>query len=80
MSNLYNDGLQLAVTHRVQQYIHEAEVDHLQSEMHSREASRWPRQARQALPSLGDGLSSLGDWLKGLNRRGARSMRGQSAG
>ncbi len=76
MSNLYNDGLQLVAANRVQRYIHEAEVDHLQSEMHSREASRWPR---QALPALGDGLSSLGDWLKSLNRRGARSIRGQSA-
>ncbi len=75
----YDDPLQLLATHRSQQYLHEAEIDHLVSGMHPRGTSWWSRQASQVLPALGDGLTRLQERLRPLPKRGAGSIREQSA-
>ncbi len=72
----YDDTLQLIATQRIQQYIHEAEIDHLQSKMHPRGTGWWSRQARSSLGTL---LTSLGGRLITPARSSTPSIREQSA-
>ncbi len=60
----YDDPLQLLAKHRVQQYIHQAELDHLVSEMQPREKSGWAQQIYQPFRFLGQALTGLGERLK----------------
>ncbi|MGB8647253.1 MAG: hypothetical protein WCF84_18590 [Anaerolineae bacterium] len=80
MSNpQYDYMLQLIAKQRMQQYIHEAEIDHLLSKMHPRGSSWWSRQACQPLRHLGHTLTNLGKRLENLDRPDAGSIRTQDA-
>ncbi len=70
-----NFAVRILAEQRMQQYVHEAEIDHLLSQA-PRGRSWW---SRQALPSLGAALASLGERLMTLDRRSARAIREQSA-
>ncbi len=52
---------------RMQKYMREAEIDHLQREMH-------PRQGHRLLKYVGHTLTSLGQRLENLDRQDARAM------
>ncbi len=75
MANGQFDSLQIVAEQRMQRYIHQAEIDHLLAEKHPRGENG---RSRQALSHLGNGLASLGEWIKLLDRRGPRPIREQS--
>ncbi len=80
MSNpQYDYPLQLAREQRIKEYIREAEIDRLQSELHSREWSCWAQRAHHPLHVLGHALTSLGRRLENLDRPDARPMRESDA-
>ncbi len=59
----YDDPLQLLAKQRVQQYVHQAEMDHLASDVHPGRTSQWSRQIRQPFRFLGRALTGLGERL-----------------
>ncbi len=52
---------------RVQEFIREAEIDHVLSERHPREASRWSHLTAAPLRRLGHALTRLGERLETLD-------------
>ncbi len=71
-SQLDQHALASIAGERMQKYIREAEIDHLQREMHSRRGHR-------LLQLFGHGLMSLGQHLENLDRQDARSLRESDA-
>ncbi len=64
---LYGHALESIANQRIQDYIREADVDHLQSELHPSGMGWWSRQARQSLRGLGHALTSLGQHLEAVD-------------
>ncbi len=64
-SQLDQHALESIAAHRIQHYIREAEIDHLQSELH-------PRKGHWLLLHLGHALTSLGRRMENLDRQDAR--------
>ncbi len=71
---LYDHALESIANQRIQDYIREAEVDHLQSALRPRRSSWWSRHARQSLHGLGHMLQDLGHYLESLNRPDVRPI------
>lgn len=69
---LINRAMESIAEQRIQQYIREAEIDHVQSELH-------PRHAHRLLQFFGHLLTSLGQHLENLDRQDARSIRESDA-
>ncbi len=64
---LYDHALQSIAKQRAQDYIREADIDHLLSERHPHGASWWSRQSRRPLQYLGHALTRLGQHLESLD-------------
>ncbi len=64
----YDDPMQNLATYRMQQYIREAEIDHLASKMHPRGTSWWLRQTGRPLSFLGHALTNVGERLMATAR------------
>ncbi len=71
---LYSHALESMANQRIQDYIREADVDHLQSELHPSGTGWWSRHARQSLRGLGHMLQDLGHYLESLNRPDVRPI------
>ncbi len=73
MSNLLeNHAVESIAEQRMQQYRREAEIDHLQRELH-------PRQGHRLLQLFGHVLTNLGRRLENLDTQDARSIRENDA-
>ncbi len=69
---LYSHALESIAEQRMQQYRREAEIDHLQRELH-------PRQGHRLLLLFGHVLTTLGRRLENLDTQDARSIRESDA-
>ncbi len=76
---LYDHALQSIAKQRAQDYIREAEMDHLLGEMHPRGSSWWSRQARRPLQQLGHALTRLGEHLETIDMPSAELRPDQEA-
>ncbi len=69
---LDNHAIESIAEERMQEYRREAEIDHLQRELHPRQGHRW-------LQLFGHVLTNLGRRLENLDRQDARSIQESDA-
>ncbi len=76
---LFDHAVKCIAEQRAQDYMREAEIDHLLSEIHPREAGWWARQTRRPLHQLGHALTRLGQHLETRDIPNAELMPDQDA-